>query len=482
MTENRVISLPENEDVKSNNEEVLENRPETLFTYFTIGTAFLLIMVGGSTVVWSSPAVVKMKLDDPNENPLGKPIEAVELSILIGLPTVSGLLGCFIIPKLADIVGRKYTLLAIGSVWLLSLIATSFSRNLIMFTSFICISMALQAASFAAVPIYLTEICQHHSRAKLGCILCVFIPIGELITYLVGSVFSIRDFTLIIASPLVVFLVLFHLAPESPVYSLTKGSVEECRRSLKKLRSNKTEKELNIEYDQIKESLDLQEVKSEFVILTLLKSKEGRFGLLLGTIPIVIQYLTGATLVLQLMGPIFDEANTFAGNTIAIIVGIAKVCCFLLASFLVERTGRKPLLIISCVGTGISTAVLSVYFYLNYINDPVIEDLKLLPLIAVLFFIMSYSMGIGPIPLAVISELFPSHARSVAMSFILMFCGVVLTVYNSSYPILDEYAGTHWCFFMFSFFSLLGAVVIYFVVPETKGKSDAEIQQILADY
>ncbi|CAG9861744.1 unnamed protein product [Phyllotreta striolata] len=475
---------PEDSDERSNNDEVTHNKPETLFTYFTIGTAFLLIMAGGSTLVWSSPAVVQMKLADPIENPLSKPIEAPELSLLIGLPTVGGLLGCFVIPKLSDIVGRKRTLLTIGSIWLLAMIATSFSHNLTTFVAFTCASAAMQSASFVAVPIYLTEICQYHSRAQLGCILSLFLPIGELFTYSAGSALSVRDFTLVISTPLMVFLVLFHLAPESPVYSLTKGRAEECRRSLRKLRSNKSEKEVNGEYDQIRAHLDSQEGESgkELVILGLLKTKEGRLGLVFGTIQILIQFLTGGTLVMQLMGPIFDEANTISGNTIAIIAGAAKVVFFLLASFLVERTGRRPLLIVSCVGTGISTAVLCVYFYLNYTNDPVVDDLKLLPLGAVLFYIMSYSMGIGPIPLAVISEMFPSHARSVAISFICMFCGVVLAVYNSCYPILAEQAGTHWCFFMFCLFSFVGAVVVYFVLPETKGKSDAEIRQILMDY
>ncbi|CAH1111734.1 unnamed protein product [Psylliodes chrysocephalus] len=469
-------------EIKNNNIEAIKKKPDTVFLYFTVVTAVLLMITGGTTLVWQSPAIIKFKSNDTDVNPLGKPIETIEISILAGVPMMMSLIGGLVLPKLGDLIGRKKALQCLGLAMLLCLTGTAFSNRFYLFVILISCSCIIYNGIWGLLPIYLIEISEDHNRAKFGCLLAVCMPLGQLYCYVVGSVFSIRYFTLLNALPLIPFLLLFLFAPESPVYSLLIGKQDECMETLKKLRSNKSKTEIQDDFDKIKIALEEQSKNTNFSLITIFNTKAGRLGYFLGALPMIVQFFSGVPTVMSLMAPTFNEIGIISGNTIAIVVGAVKVFIYLFTSLVIERTGRRPLLLISSIGAGLAVSLVGIYFYVKEINSTALDQLQFLPVLAIIAYVVLYSIGLGPIPVAVMSEMFPADLRPIGNGCITTSGGIILSVVTFSFPLLVEHIGTHWCMFIFALNCFLGALVIYFIMPETKGKSVVEIQKILKEF
>lgn len=195
---------------------------------------------------------------------------------------------------------------------------------------------------------------------------------------------------------------------------------------------------------------------------------------------IIVQMGTGVSVMLSFIGPIFEEAQTgLSGNMTAVIFGSVKITIFFVVSQIIEKLGRKPLLLVSTTLCSISLFFLGFYFLLKERNFDIYQSFTWLPVASVLFFVVAYSIGLGPVPLTTINELFASNVRTTAFSAI-AFLG---TLYNmilvTSFPILMKHVGISGCMFFFSASCALGVVFIQLVIPETKGKSMHEIQKML---
>ncbi|XP_057657743.1 facilitated trehalose transporter Tret1-like [Diorhabda carinulata] len=475
--------VPTSSDDEKLQPEQQVKRPDTLFLYFTVAIALIPWFVGGAAIVWASPAVEKLRSNDSEVNPLGRHITTVEISMVLGVPAMAGLFGSIFLPKLADIIGRRKSIQAMGLVMFISIIGVAFSRNIELIVICICSIAIAVSAIWGICPIYLTEICENHNRAKYCCIMALSFPLGELYTYLIGPPFSVRTFTLLIAAPLIIFLVLSFFIPESPVYILSKGQIVECKKVLSQLRSNKSIKELDDDFNTIQQALESEREKKGISIIKLFRSKEGRIGMMLGFLPITIQHLSGVPVVMPLMAPILNESGSnMSGDNIAIIVGVVEVCTYTFASLVVERVGRKPLLIASSIGAGTSVSILGLFFYLKSISSPFVKQYPWIPLVSMSGYITLYGLGLGPTPLAMISELFHSDLRSTASAIIMSTVGFIFSCYLLIYPLLAEAIGIHWCMWIFGSCCLIGSVLFYTVLPETKGKSISEIQEILKSY
>merc|ERR1712154_364707 len=144
---------------------------------------------------------------------------------------------------------------------------------------------------------------------------------------------------------------------------------------------------------------------------------------------------------------------------------------------LVDRFGRKMLLIISDVLMGVSMIALGIYFVLKETeSENTIDKLAFLPITATMLFIASFSIGFGPLPWLLNSELFPREAKALASSLGGMFnwsCAFLVVYF---YPMAETALTKYYCYFFFALVCLLGSVFIIAFVPETKGKTEEDMK------
>ncbi|XP_050506135.1 facilitated trehalose transporter Tret1-like [Diabrotica virgifera virgifera] len=460
-----------------------KQKPDTLFLYFTAIIGTLPMVIIGSSITWTSPAILKLDSNDTTINPIGKPITTSEISMLLGAPTFVSLITCSILQMAADRMGRKLSLQILCLGTLLGLIGTAYSTNMTLIIIWTCLYVTFTGNTYMVLPIYITEICENHNRAKYGSLMSVCLSLGELYCYILGPKFDFKIFTLMVGLPLVPFLLFFPFAPESPVYLLSKGKDKECINVLKRLRNNKTAKELCSDLNDIQEEVNKANSDNQLKIVQMWTVKEARIGLILATLVICTQFLCGVPTVMSLMEPIFEgSGSSISSNTVAISVGIAKTISFTVSSMIVERFDRKIMLLVSSIGTGVSVGILGIYFYLTHLNSPLVSQLQLVPIVTVLVYVMSYSLGLGPLPIVITTELFRSDLRATAFIILLNTTGLIFIGFNSAFPFVAEILGIHWCMWIFGMFCILGAILNHVFLPETRGKSIAEIQSSLKNY
>ncbi|CAH1111731.1 unnamed protein product [Psylliodes chrysocephalus] len=463
--------------------QIADKKPDTLFLYFTIISANLVVMGGSSSLAWTSPVIPKLQSNDTNINPLAEPATTLQISMMMGLPALVSLSGTLLVPLMSDIFGRKNMLQLFAMFMVLCDIVIAFSNRIIYIIIGRCILMSLYNGSCAILIIFIMEMCENHNRGKFGCFIFLFPPIGSLYSYFFGSVFSVRTFTLVTGIPLIILVVFLFFTVETPVYLLSKGRFEDCLQALRKLRSNKNRKEIQLDFDEIEFSLKQRHSVKNATVWSLFKTRQSRVGLGLALIPSIVHVGIGTPIMLAFLGPIFNIADIgLSGDLVAIIIGIINICSVFCTTMVVEKFGRRTLLFFSTLGCSLSQLFIGLFFYFKYINSPIIPSIKLLPVISVIAYFVFYSTGLGPLPHTITSELFTSEFRSIAVSILITVMGVVFFFVTSGFPLLIEYVGIHWNFWFFSSFGFVGTVILYVLLPETRGKSIMEIQEKLKSY
>lgn len=181
-------------------------------------------------------------------------------------------------------------------------------------------------------------------------------------------------------------------------------------------------------------------------------------------INVIIYY--GPT-ILKTLG--FSLDNSLYGQ---IIIGVANMLFTLIAIWKVDSLGRRPLYLIGTMGGAISLFLTSVLFYLD------LADSWLL-VISVICFLAFFAFSIGPLKFVVASEIFPAHIRAKAMGLSILAMWVSDFLMGQITPFLLDDIGVAWTFILLGLVCLIGFVFVLKYLPETKGKSSEEIQQLL---
>ncbi|CAG9861746.1 unnamed protein product [Phyllotreta striolata] len=478
-------SIVETEEVKYVPKNV-HNKPDTLFLYFTVLTGTSLTLTGSSGYAWPSSVLPHLLSNDTHANPLPAPITTIEISTMTSLPILVGLLGCAAAPRLALHLGKKRLLLLDGLAMLLSIVCTAFARSVSFMVICRCLFFLCHTGSVSIVPVYVTELCENHNRAKFSSLAAVFMPVGQLMSYVMGPHLGYRAFTLASAAPLVVFLGLMGFTAETPEYLLASGRRSECLDALKRLRGNKEAKEIALDLEEIEGSLLEKKAgvgTGKIGVVALLRNRNARLGIVLALVPAILHHCCGDSAISAFLGPIFQSAGTDISTGLATaIVGVVRIFGLVISSFVVERRGRVFLLVSSALGCALFYILIGLYFYLKKTGAAIVHDVQWLPLVGVVGYVVAFSMGLGPLPNTIMGELFCTDLRPTAVSVILAVVTVSLFGLNFLFPLITEYAGMHFSMWMFAFNSLFGAVCVYLFLPETAGKSIAEIQSALENY
>ena len=396
---------------------------------------------------------------------------------------VACIFGAAFAGALSDRLGRKKVLILSAVLFLISAIGTALPQNLVQFIIFRFIGgLGVGAASMTS-PMYIAEISPANIRGRMVSLNQFAIIFGMLIVYFVnyfiaGSGDEVWNtetgWRWMFGSesiPAMLLLVLLFFVPESPRWLIKQNQKTKALEILSKVDGRQyAEKEMQM----IEENLS-----HESGSLSQLFTPGMRIILVIGVVLAVLQQVTGINVFLYFGSEIFEKLG---GKTIdaallqQVIVGAVNLLFTVIAIWMVDKIGRKPLMLIGSVGMGIALFGMGTAGYL--------QATGMWMLALVLIYIASFALSVGPVTWVILSEIFPTKIRGRAMGIATICLWMANSIVSQTFPMMDENQFLIDKFhhgFPFFIYGAMCVVLVAFVakvVPETKGKTLEEIEKM----
>jgi sugar porter (SP) family MFS transporter len=384
------------------------------------------------------------------------------------------LLGCVagasIAGAMSDWIGRRRVLLLSAAIFALSSIATSLPNSLVPFcVARFAAGTAIGIASLVC-PLYIAEISPAGIRGMLVSLNQLAIVTGILLSYLTGwslSNLGPESWRWMFASaalPSAIFYLALFAVPESPRWLVKEARFGEALKILERL----GDADAGESMEEIKAA-----IAEETGSLGQLFQPGLRRPLIIGIALAVFQQITGINTILYYGSIIFTEQvgarSASAALWANVVIGAMNLACTVAALFVIDRLGRKLLLMIAAAGMGISLGILGVVF--------LFQPAASLVLSLILGYVAFFSIGMGPTVWVVISELFPTRIRGRAMSIATISLWAACTVITLTFLSLVRAATVSGAFGCYSLMCVLTLFFVWRYTPETRGKTLEEIEK-----
>ncbi|KAJ8715768.1 hypothetical protein PYW07_010250 [Mythimna separata] len=404
-------------------------------------------------------------------------LETTDSSLVSSILAIGAALAALPVGMLANKIGRRPTVLILAIPFMLNWLITIFANGAPMLIAARFFAGIATGGACVAAPMYIGEIAETSIRGSLGAFFQLFLTVGILFTFVVGGWTSWRTLSIISAVFPVLLVAVFWWMPETPQYLLGKNRRRDAEKSLRWLRG--PDADLTAELEEMQKDVD-DAARQRAGIMSMVTNKASRMALICGLGLMFFQQFSGINAVIFYTNNIFQSAGSNIDPTIAtIIVGVVQTVATYFSSILVDKAGRRILLLQSTAIMGICLIILGIYFKLQ--NDRVnVTAVGWIPLLCLILFIISFSMGFGPIPWMMMAELFPVEFRGSATGVTVIVNWILVFIVTLCFPIMQEAIGIFSCFWFFAAFMVIGTIFVFFLIPETKGKSVSQIQAILA--
>jgi len=414
-----------------------------------------------------------------------------------GFVVASALIGCVIGGALAGFIsksfGRKNGLIISAVAFFLSAIgawkpeAFNFFGTLPVFSFVVYRIIGGIGVGIASMisPMYIAEIAPANVRGKLVSFNQFAIIFGMLVIYFVNYFISKQgnEQWLITegwrwmffsgAIPAGIFLVLLFFVPETPRYLVLKNKDEKALKVLNKISGEANAPKI------------LEEIKSTLHEHNAPWLTYGFFIIFIGIMLSVFQQFVGINVVLYYAGNIFRNmgASTDSSLLQTIIVGAVNLLFTVVAILTVDKFGRKPLMIIGSIGMAISMVALGMTFYYGKTGGELTHGQGLAALVFMLTYTASFALSWGPVCWVLLSEIFPNSIRG-AMSIAVAAQWIANWVISLTFPIMNDnvwltskfnHGFSYW---IYGVMGVLSAIFMWKLVPETKGKTLEEMENL----
>jgi sugar porter (SP) family MFS transporter len=381
--------------------------------------------------------------------------------------------------SLSDRFGRRSVLLLTALLFLVSSLTAAFSTRFAVFVAArICGGLGVGAAILTA-PVYIAEIAPARSRGSLVSLNQLMIVIGISISFFSNYFLlslgadSWRWMLGVQAVPAGLYFLLLTLVPESPRWLLSKGRDASARAALFVVQGSAAyHRELEI----IKATL--VEKSRHFGIRVLLTGRLKRvmiFGLGIA----FFQQATGINAIFYYLPTIFAQSGGELSTSFAqsVLVGLVNVGMTLVAIWLIDRLGRRPLLSIGLTGMTLSLLTICWAFHATHaslgVGSPVSHE-KLV-LIAIIAYVGSFAISLGPVMWVLLSEIFPNEERASAISIVGFWNSLVSASVTLLFPTELAAWGPAGTFLAYGLLAAAGLLFVILLAPETKGKTLEEL-------
>jgi len=390
--------------------------------------------------------------------------------LAVSIVLVGCMIGAALAGTLSDRTGRRRFMLVAAVLFFVSALGCALPQSLVQFLVFRFIGgLAIGAASIVC-PLYISEIAPPRIRGALVSVNQLAIVAGILVAYFVNGVLvdagaaNWRWMFATGAAPAVLFFILVLRVPESPRWLLKQGREAEALTVLTRAADATT---AAVEIRSIREALAQEGGSIRELFRPGLRKALG-----IGVFLAVFQQITGINAVIYYAPRFFETAGLGRSSAIfqSALVGLVNLVFTLVAIALVDRVGRKPMLLAGCAGMGVSFALLGAAFKFQLFSGPLV-------LVFTLLFVAFFAMTQGPIVWVVIAEIFPTRIRGRAMAIATAALWIADFVVSLSFPVIADKLHESFAFWLYAAMCVIDFVFIAVMLPETKGKSLEEIER-----
>ncbi|KAG2395798.1 Sugar transporter ERD6-like 16 [Vigna angularis] len=326
----------------------------------------------------------------------------------------------------------------------------------------------------------------------------LLIVIGMSVSFLIGSVINWRQLALAGLVPCICLVIGLCFIPESPRWLAKVGREKEFQLALRSLRG----KDVDISHEaaEILDYIETFQSLPKTTLLDLFQSKYVR-SLVIGVGLMACQQSVGINGIGFYTAETFVAAGLSSGKAGTVAYACMQVPFTILGAILMDRSGRRPLIMVSASGTFLGCFIAGIAFYLKaslqykmhlYCHDKtelskvnefdqslLLEWVPILAVTGVLIYIAAFSIGMGPVPWVIMSEIFPINVKGTAGSLVVLlnWLGAWIVSYTFNFLMSWSSPGT---LFLYAGFSLLTILFVAKLVPETKGKTLEEIQACIS--
>jgi len=435
----------------------------------------LMTFCFGLAVGWPSSTLIQLQ---SQETPLKSgPLTIDEASWTSSIMCLGGAVSTIFYGWISEKLGRKPSLLCLFFPTLVSWLFIEFSENVYHLYIARFLAGFGGGGSFIVVPVYVTEIASDHVRGLFGSLTVLSHNFGIVAAYIACSYlnyFTVPYFGVVFS---IIFFVWCFTIPESPKYLLERNELERAAIAWEYFNEGKfsaKDHEKNISSGESLTKRDLCEPAA-------------RRGIILGFILITLTCSSGAFVLLHYTESIFEEAgSTLSPKVSSIIVASIQLSGSYVATFMVERAGRKLLIIASSCSAATCLSIMGIYTFLQSAAGTGEQHYWLLqfswlPLACLSGVVFLAANGSASLPYVVLCEILGQRIRAFVSTLCLVEDWVLAFAYVKFLPFMIEHWGMSGALWFFAAVNYSLSLLLFFLLPETKGKSIEQITNKLAN-
>uniref|UniRef100_A0A1J3H914 Sugar transporter ERD6-like 18 n=2 Tax=Noccaea caerulescens TaxID=107243 RepID=A0A1J3H914_NOCCA len=397
-------------------------------------------------------------------------LSIAQFSAFGSLSTVGAAVGALFSGKMAIILGRKGTMWVSDILCITGWLSIAFSKD-VMWLNFGRISSGIGIGLISyVVPVYIAEITPKHVRGTFTFSNQLLQNAGIAMVFSFGNFINWRTMALLGALPCFIQGIGLFFVPESPRWLAKVGTDKELENSLLHLRGR--DADISREASEIQVMTKMVEGDSKSSFYDLFQRKY-RYTLVVGIGLMFVQQFSGSSAVIFYASTIFIKAGfpVAIGST---MLGLFMIPKAMVGLILVDKWGRRPLLLTSAFGMSITCMLLGLAFALQKMQ--LLPELTpVLTFLCVMLYIATYAIGLGALPWIMMSEIFPMNIKVTAGSIVTLASWSSSSIVTYAFNFLFEWS-TQGTFYIFGAIGGAALLFIWLLVPETKGLSLEEIQ------
>ncbi len=396
------------------------------------------------------------------------------LGFTVAVAILGTIIGTLIIGRPAEKHGRRKSLIVLSGLFALSTLGSAFAINWSMLLFFRLITGVLLGSITVVTPMFIAEISPATKRGQLVLLNQFFVVtaifLAFAVNYLLSNIIENSSWRWMIGVeviPATIFFFLLNLVPESPRWLINKGRNDEALVIFQRIKAKNPEEEVRI----VKESVEQEEAMGHGQLFV----RENRFPIMIAILIAAFNQLAGINAIMIYAPRVFEMAGfgTNASLLQSISVGATNLIFTFVALFLIDKYGRRTLLMIGSVGMVFFLGLLSKAFFTENYSELGGYGV----MIYLMGFIAFFAFSQGAVLWVVISEIFPNKVRSQGQALGSFTHWIFAAALIWGFPVLNNSVGGGISFGFFAVMMVLHFFFAWKILPETKGKSLEDIQK-----